>query len=103
MVTGGGRGIGRACALALSEADASVIVTTRTRSEVEDVAAELRAGGGRALAVVADVADYDCQVPGLMERGSPAEQVAGREWKLDGWSRIRRAVRGRSVRAVVGG
>jgi NAD(P)-dependent dehydrogenase (short-subunit alcohol dehydrogenase family) len=54
LVTGGGRGIGRACALALARDGFAVGVAARTRSEVERVAGE---AGGRALAVEMDVAD----------------------------------------------
>jgi len=57
LITGGGRGIGRATALAFAEAGASVVVSARTRQEVEAVAAEIRALGGRAHAVTADVID----------------------------------------------
>jgi len=57
LVTGGGRGIGRSTALAFAQRGASVIVSARTRSEVDDVAGEIRATGGRALAVTADVVD----------------------------------------------
>jgi 3-oxoacyl-[acyl-carrier protein] reductase len=46
LVTGGGRGIGRNIAVELASAGASVIVTGRTREEVEAVAEEI---GGRAL------------------------------------------------------
>jgi 3-hydroxybutyrate dehydrogenase len=57
VVTGGGRGIGAAIAAALSEAGADVVVTARTRSEIEAVAGALRARGGRAWAVACDVSD----------------------------------------------
>lgn len=56
LVTGGGRGIGRATALALARAGAEVAVAARTRADVEAVAAEVQALGGRAHAVAADVA-----------------------------------------------
>ena len=56
-VTGAGRGIGRGCALALAEAGAEVIAISRTEAEVADVAAQIRTQGGRAQAVVCDVAD----------------------------------------------
>jgi meso-butanediol dehydrogenase / (S,S)-butanediol dehydrogenase / diacetyl reductase len=59
LVTGGGRGIGRAVALALSRAGARVAVAARTAAEVEAVAAELRAGGGRALPVACDLSARD--------------------------------------------
>ena len=57
LVTGGGRGIGRACALALAAGGLAVAVAARTRSEVDRVAAAARASGGRALAVELDVTD----------------------------------------------
>lgn len=55
LVTGGGRGIGRAVALRLARAGASVVTSARTRAEIEAVAGELRAAGARAVAVPADV------------------------------------------------
>lgn len=58
LVTGGGRGIGRGVALGLAKYGARVAVTARTTSEIEQVAGEIQAQGGRALAVTADVADY---------------------------------------------
>jgi NAD(P)-dependent dehydrogenase (short-subunit alcohol dehydrogenase family) len=57
IVTGGGRGVGRAIAEELSVAGASVAVSARTRSEIEAVAAEIVARGGHAVAVTADVTD----------------------------------------------
>jgi NAD(P)-dependent dehydrogenase (short-subunit alcohol dehydrogenase family) len=57
VVTGGGRGIGEGIARALSAAGASVVVAARRVEEVECVAASIRAGGGAALAVKADVTD----------------------------------------------
>ena len=55
IVTGGGRGIGRAVALALAGEGAAVVVSARTRSEIEEVAQAIRDLGGRALPVQADV------------------------------------------------
>jgi NAD(P)-dependent dehydrogenase (short-subunit alcohol dehydrogenase family) len=55
IVTGAGRGLGRALAGALSEAGAAVCLSGRTRAPLEAAAAELRAAGGEALAVTADV------------------------------------------------
>jgi NAD(P)-dependent dehydrogenase (short-subunit alcohol dehydrogenase family) len=55
IVTGGGRGIGRAVTLALAGDGAWVIPVSRTRQEVEAVAVEAAQGTGRASAMVADV------------------------------------------------
>jgi len=55
IVTGGGRGIGRAIALGLAGAGVSVVLTSRTQKEVEAVAEEVSKVGGRARAVVTDL------------------------------------------------
>lgn len=57
IVTGAGRGIGRACALMLARAGADVALAARTQKDLDSAAEEIRALGRRALAVVADVAD----------------------------------------------
>ncbi|HVA95915.1 MAG TPA: SDR family NAD(P)-dependent oxidoreductase [Candidatus Dormibacteraeota bacterium] len=57
VITGGGRGIGRAIALKFSGEGSAVVVAARTKSEIEAVAKEIRDAGGSALAVAADVAD----------------------------------------------
>jgi NAD(P)-dependent dehydrogenase (short-subunit alcohol dehydrogenase family) len=57
LVTGGGRGIGRAIALALARAGADVAVAARTGAELDAVAAEVRGLGRKALAVACDVAE----------------------------------------------
>ena len=55
LVTGGGRGIGRAAALDLARAGADVAVSARTRVEIDAVAAEATRQGVRTVAVAADV------------------------------------------------
>jgi NAD(P)-dependent dehydrogenase (short-subunit alcohol dehydrogenase family) len=55
LVTGGGRGIGRAIALALAGPGTLVAITGRTVSQLESTARELEALGGRALAIPMDV------------------------------------------------
>jgi len=57
IITGGGRGIGRAIAIAYAEAGANVCVTARTASEIDQVAAEIKQSSGRAIAVTCDVSD----------------------------------------------
>jgi NAD(P)-dependent dehydrogenase (short-subunit alcohol dehydrogenase family) len=61
VITGGGRGIGRAIARRFAAEGAAVLVTARTESEIRAVVAEITAQGGRAACVVADVArESDC-------------------------------------------
>lgn len=59
LVTGGGRGIGRAVALGFAAEGAAVAVAARTADEVGAVAGELAESGTRALAVTCDVSDED--------------------------------------------
>jgi 3-oxoacyl-[acyl-carrier protein] reductase len=58
IVTGAGRNIGRAIALALADAGASILVNARAnRAEADAVAGEILAMGGKALIHIGDVAD----------------------------------------------
>lgn len=59
MVTGGGRGIGRAIAKRLADDGATVVVSARTASDLDAVVGEINAAGGQGLAVVANAADRD--------------------------------------------
>ncbi len=59
IVTGGGRGIGRAIALAFAREGADVVVASRTPQEIEETAAEIQALGRRGLAVKADISQWD--------------------------------------------
>ncbi len=55
IVTGAGKGIGRAIAIAFAEAGADVVCAARTQQDIEAVASEIRGLGRRALAVPTDV------------------------------------------------
>jgi NAD(P)-dependent dehydrogenase (short-subunit alcohol dehydrogenase family) len=57
LVTGAGRGIGRATALALAAAGAELILVSRTPSQLEEVAGEIAKGGGKARPLPLDVTD----------------------------------------------
>ncbi|MBI3261819.1 MAG: SDR family oxidoreductase [Acidobacteria bacterium] len=65
LVTGGGRGIGRAIAIALAAPDMLVIVASRTPAELDRTAAEVRSRGAEALPVVMDVADPESVTVGF--------------------------------------
>ena len=72
LVTGGGRGIGRAIARRLAREGASVCVNYLKRADAaESLVADIIANGGRAIAVAADVAD-DAAVEGMVDRVAAA-------------------------------
>ena len=57
LVTGSGRGLGRAIAKGVADAGAAVVTTSRTAAEAESAAKEIRGAGGRAISMAADVSD----------------------------------------------
>ena len=57
IVTGAGKGIGKACALALAQAGADVALAARTQADLDTVAAEITALGRRAITVAGDISD----------------------------------------------
>lgn len=97
VVTGGGRGLGKAIALRLAAEGAHCVLAGRTAADLEARAAEIRAAGRRALAVPCDVTD-EGQVRTLFERAralgpldilvnnagaelsKPAEATSAAEW-----------------------
>lgn len=58
LVTGGGRGLGRAMALALSQRGAAVAVTARSEDQLSETVRLIEAAGGRAVGITADVTDF---------------------------------------------
>jgi NAD(P)-dependent dehydrogenase (short-subunit alcohol dehydrogenase family) len=95
IVTGGGRGIGRAMAVALAQADAAVAVVARTADQLAETVALVEEAGGRAVAFPADVTDRVAiegvvtQVEGqlgpvdLLINNAGAGGPAGPLWKTD--------------------
>jgi NAD(P)-dependent dehydrogenase (short-subunit alcohol dehydrogenase family) len=59
LVTGAGRGIGRAVALALAAAGAELVLVSRTASELDEVVDEIASGGGNARSLPFDVTQSD--------------------------------------------
>jgi 7-alpha-hydroxysteroid dehydrogenase len=66
VVTGAGRGIGAATAVALAQAGADVLISARTEAELAKVAREIEEAGRRAVTVPADLADLDAMA-GLVD------------------------------------
>ncbi|SHG99028.1 3-oxoacyl-[acyl-carrier protein] reductase [Flavobacterium micromati] len=59
LITGAGKGIGKAVAIALAKEGVNVILLARTQSDLDEVAQEVKAHGVKALTVIADVADIN--------------------------------------------
>ena len=57
IVTGGGRGFGKAIALGLAAAGAAVTVTARSKDQLDSTVAEIESAGGTGFAIVGDVAN----------------------------------------------
>jgi 3-oxoacyl-[acyl-carrier protein] reductase len=74
FITGASRGIGRACAIALSAGGAKVVLAARQRDKLEEVAAEIRSAGGEAFVVPIDLASPDS----IKEAFSKASKEFGR-------------------------
>ncbi|WP_205528241.1 3-ketoacyl-ACP reductase [Flavobacterium psychrotrophum] len=68
LITGAGKGIGKAIALALAEEGTNLILIARTATDVESVAKEAEAKGVKALALTADVAEI-VSITAAIEKG----------------------------------
>lgn len=73
LVTGAGRGIGRAIATAMAAAGAPVTLVARTESDLDETASAIRAAGGDATIRPCDVTDDDAV--GALMAGSPTHDV----------------------------
>lgn len=76
LITGGSRGIGRAAALALADAGATVVVASRKIADLEEVTEEIRAKGGKAMAIA-------CHVAKMEESKALIEKVTKEFGRLD--------------------
>ncbi len=117
LVTGGGRGIGAACAQALAQAGAEVVVVSRTATQLQEVVHAIAARDGKAHAIPADLgntAGVDALVAEMQRRWDHVDilvnnaaispifkrstEVSDEEWRqilqinLDGTFQLTRAI-----------
>ena len=59
LVTGAGKGIGKACAVALAEAGANLIIISRTKKDLEKVSKIIRKFNSKCIYYVCDVTNYN--------------------------------------------
>lgn len=99
LITGGARGIGRAIARALAEDGWAIAIAYRSsEAEAGELVDSVRKGGGRALAVAADVSDPDAcselvertlaelgRIDALVNCAGPYHRVALFDETLEGW------------------
>ncbi len=59
LVTGAGKGLGRACSIALAEGGATVIALSRTQSDLDKLEKKIKKIKGKIIKICCDVMDYD--------------------------------------------
>jgi NADP-dependent 3-hydroxy acid dehydrogenase YdfG len=59
LVTGAGKGLGRACSIALAEAGATIIALSRTQSDLDKLEKEIKKVKGKTIKILCDVMNYE--------------------------------------------
>jgi len=59
LVTGAGKGIGRACSIALAEAGATIIGVSRTASDLDKLQKDIKKVKGKLIKITCDIMDYE--------------------------------------------
>ena len=59
VVTGAGKGLGRACAIALAEAGANLIIISRTKTDLDKVSKVIRKFKSKCKSYVCDITNYN--------------------------------------------
>ena len=80
IVTGAGRGIGRACAMGLAEAGAHVVCAARTQEQIDEVADDIRALGPKALSSLVSCDPQNGQATADVRRATVA--TVRSRWRL---------------------
>ena len=79
VITGAGRGIGRAIALGFARAGAAICCASRTEKEIQETAVEIRKEGGQAVSIRTDVGQWDDARNSSI---SPIPNWVGLTWKF---------------------
>jgi NAD(P)-dependent dehydrogenase (short-subunit alcohol dehydrogenase family) len=101
LITGASRGLGRAIALGMAKAGARVILAARDQQKLDEVAAEIAGGGGKATTITFELADLpavEAAIPHLTARGEVIDILVNNggisSWgaletsSLEGWNQI---------------
>ena len=59
IVTGAGKGLGRACAIALAEAGANLIIISRTKKDLDEVSRKIKKVKSKCKAYVCDITNFN--------------------------------------------
>jgi 3-oxoacyl-[acyl-carrier protein] reductase len=94
LVTGAGRGIGKAVALSLARSGCRIVLASRTRDQIEQVKSDIRAQGGQALSIATDLTKDD-EIQRLIEESQAAWQRVDFLINNAGWGKRAPVIRAR--------